>query len=90
MTASATGGSAASQDVRLTPTQAFRELAMAVAQRSTAPESSVTVKRNAKGVFEFEVTVRGEDAELCSREAQHIVVFLEVRYPYPVTNGSTE
>jgi hypothetical protein len=81
----------ASEAHRPTPTQAFRELAMAVAQRtSAAPESSVTVSRNARGVFQFEVTVRGEDVTDCIAEAKDTVAELVALYPYPVTNGGTE
>jgi hypothetical protein len=75
---------------RPTPTQAFRELAMAVAQRSSSPENSVTISRNARGVFQFEVTVRGEDVTDCIAEAKDTVAELVELYPYPATNGSTE
>jgi hypothetical protein len=63
---------------------------MAVAQRSSAPESSVTVSRNARGVFQFEVTVRGEDVTDCIAEAKDTVAELVELYPYPATNGGAE
>jgi hypothetical protein len=85
------GGTVNAPEHRPTPTQAFRELAMAVAQRtSAAPESSVTISRNAKGVAQFEVTARGPEASDCLYAAQAIYNDLCRAYPYPVTNGGTE
>jgi hypothetical protein len=64
---------------------------MAVAQRtSAAPECSVGISRNAKGVAQFEVVVRGPDAGACLLEAQALYNDLCRNYPYPVTNGGAE
>jgi hypothetical protein len=83
--------SAGMPEPRPTPTQAFRELAMAYATRqASAPENSVSLSRNAKGHMQFEVVVRGEDVTRCRDLANLIVQDLERMYPYPVTNGGTE
>ncbi len=65
---------------------------MATLQRaSTPPEHSVTISRNAKGVAQFEVTVRGFDIDDVLGEAVTVFGVLEVKHPYPVsTNGGTE
>jgi hypothetical protein len=76
---------------RPTPTQAFRELAMAHAQRKPSePESSVSLTRNAKGHVQFEVVVRDPDPERAESLATFIFNGLAAAYPYPVTNGGTE
>lgn len=75
---------------RLTPTERLHEVTMAAMQRRPAePESSVTISRNAKGVFQFEVTVRGGDVLVCHDEAERIANTLAASYPYPeaTTNG---
>lgn len=87
---STSAADAASELPRPTPTQAFRELAMAVAQRGTAPESSVTISRNAKGVAQFEVTVRGESVQGCLADALVVFGQIEAVHPYPATNGAGE
>jgi hypothetical protein len=64
---------------------------MAYATRqASAPESSVSLSRNARGVMQYEVTVRGESAEDCAQLAQDIADDLAKTYPYPATNGGTE
>ena len=47
------------------------------------PESSVTISRNAKGVAQFEVTVRGDNPWTCHVQAQDIYRVLSETYPYP-------
>ena len=82
---------AESEPRRLTPTERLHEVTMAYAQRAPSPpEHSVTISRNAKGVAQFEVTVRGYDVGQCLFEAQHTFVTLEGAHPYPATNGGTE
>jgi hypothetical protein len=77
---------------RLTPTQRLHEVTMAaMGRKPSEPESSVTISRNAKGVAQFEVTVRGSDAGDCEAVALGIFSNLEGVYPYPVsTNGGNE
>jgi hypothetical protein len=73
---------------RLTPTERLHEVTMtAMSRRPAEPESSVTITRNAKGVFQFEVTVRGGDENACLNEADNIATWLVDRYPFPATNG---
>jgi len=49
---------------RLTPTERLHEVTMAAMTRAaTPPEHSVEITRNAKGVAQFEVTVRGYDLD---------------------------
>jgi hypothetical protein len=62
----------------------------AMSRRPSEPVSDVTISRNAKGVAQFEVTVRGVDPEDCRRHAQRIWATLEADHPYPVTNGGTK
>lgn len=70
---------------RLTPTEKLHEVTMAaMSRRPSEPESSVTISRNAKGVAQFEVTVRGGDASACLIDAEDIFAYLERRFPYPV------
>ena len=74
---------------RLTPTERLHEVTMAAMHRAPAPpESSVSLSRNAKGVAQFEVVVRGADAEACKREAAAIFDHLATIYPYPVASGA--
>lgn len=69
---------------RLTPSERLHEVTMAALGRTpTAPESSVTISRNAKGVFQFEVTVRGADADACASEAERLANELAAAHPYP-------
>ncbi len=77
---------------RLTPTERLHEVTMAAMnRRPSEPESSVTISRNAKGVAQFEVTVRGHDEDICEIKAQAIYDALVARFPYPAsTNGGTE
>ena len=77
---------------RLTPTERLHEVTMAaMGRRPAEPESSVTITRNAKGVFQFEVTVRGPDVSECDMAARYIANALAEAYPYPVHgNGGTE
>jgi hypothetical protein len=61
---------------------------MAFANRQPAPpESSVTVGRNARGVIQFEVTVRHESAVTARDVAAALADELISLYPYPDTNG---
>jgi hypothetical protein len=61
---------------------------MAYATRPSAPpEHSVEITRNAKGVAQFGVTVRGHDLDAVLQEARSAFVSLEGQFPYPDANG---
>lgn len=75
---------------RLTPTERLHEVTMAALTRAASPpEHSVEITRNAKGVAQFEVTVRGYDLEEVLAQAQATWTALSAALPYPVENGST-
>lgn len=82
----------ASELPKLTPTQRLHEVTMAFAQRAASPpEHSVEISRNAKGVAQFSVTVRGFDLGDVLGEAVTAYGVLEAKHPYPVsTNGGAE
>lgn len=70
---------------RLTPTERLHEVTMAaMGRKPSEPVSEVSLTRNAKGVAQFEVTVRGSDAEACETLAGTIFARLSARHPYPV------
>jgi hypothetical protein len=61
---------------------------MAFAKRQPSPpEHSVEMSRNARGVVQFSVTVRGADPSDCHSEAERLFDALNAAYPYPDTNG---
>lgn len=76
---------------RLTPTERLHEVTMAAMTRAPSPpEHSVEITRNAKGVAQFTVTVRGYDIDDvlgCARATWDTLV---EELPYPDTNGGTE
>lgn len=66
---------------RPTPTQAFRDLAMAYATRTaSAPESSIVIGTTAKRIHTWEITVRGEDIDECARIARRLDDELAAKY----------
>jgi hypothetical protein len=72
---------------RLTPTERLHEVTMAVVQRAPSPpEHSVEITRNAKGVAQFEVTVRGYDLDALLAQAQASFASLSEALPY--SNGA--
>jgi len=74
---------------RLTPTERLHEVTMAAMTRAASPpEHSVEITRNAKGVAQFEVTVRGHDLEWVIEEALRSFRHLGDALPYPVENGT--
>ena len=96
MTSSATGSSAAPEDhPRLTPTQRLHEVTRelhdvamaALSRKPSAPESSVTLARNAKGHVQIEVVVRNEDQRVAQQQATLLFEELCIAYPYPAVNG---
>jgi hypothetical protein len=73
---------------RLTPTERLHEVTMAAMSRAPSPpEHSVEITRNAKGVAQFEVTVRGYDLSDVLSKAQEAFSALETALPYP-DNGT--
>jgi hypothetical protein len=67
---------------RLTPTERAHALAMAYAARqASAPESAVEITRNAKGDYQYTVTVRGEDVQACETLALGVSDRLAEKYP---------
>ena len=68
---------------RLTPTERLHEVTMAAMQRTPSPpEHSVEITRNAKGVAQFTVTVRGFDIEEVLGQALDAYDGLTKIYPY--------
>jgi len=49
----------------------------------------VEITRNAKGVAQFEVTVRGYDLNDVVERALAVYSELDIARPYPETNGGT-
>jgi hypothetical protein len=54
-----------------------------MASLTRSGDSSVTISRNAKGVAQFEVTVRGDNATACAVRAENLYRDLEAAHPYP-------
>lgn len=78
---------------RLTPTERAHALAMAYATRqAAAPESAVEITRNAKGDYQYTVTVRGADVQECETLALGVSDRLAAKYPRVLvsTNGGAE
>jgi hypothetical protein len=74
---------------RLTPTERLHEVTMAFAQRAASPpEHSVTITRNAKGVAQFEATIRGTDWQDVLKNARSAYDDLSTAYPYSVNGGN--
>jgi hypothetical protein len=68
---------------RPTPSQRLHEVTMAALTRPHAePESSVEISRNAKGDFQFTVTVRGASADACEQVALMIIGDLRREFPH--------
>jgi len=69
---------------RLTPTERLHEVTMAaMTRRPSAPEQAVTLSRNAKGVVQPEITVRGGYLDEVLAQAIGAFDALCERYPYP-------
>lgn len=73
-----------SEPRRLTPTERLHEVTMAFAQRTPAPpEHSVSLTRNAKGIVQIDVTVRGFDLSEVVTRARETFSSLDTELPYP-------
>lgn len=67
---------------RQTPTERLHEVTLAALNRKPAePESAVEVTRNAKGDYQFTVTVRGLDVQACRDEAVRLADELAAHFP---------
>lgn len=76
---------------RQTPTERLHEVTMAAMQRRPSEaEHGVELSRNARGVVQFTLTVRGPNIEAVIQTATEKFDLLDARYPYPVTNGGGE
>jgi hypothetical protein len=74
---------------RLTPTERLHEVTMAAMSRAPSPpEHSVEITRNAKGVAQFEVTVRGYDLDEVIAKALASFAKVTAEHPYPDSNGA--
>lgn len=72
-----------SEDRPPTPTARLHEVTMAALNRRPAePVSDVSISRNAKGDYQFEVTVRGTDPGLCIASATSSIRQLRELYPH--------
>lgn len=68
---------------RLTPTQRLHEVTMAALTRTAAPpEHSLGLARNAKGVVQIDLTVRGHDLAAVLAEAREAFDTLTTTYPF--------
>lgn len=69
---------------RLTLSQRLHEISLAAIQRpASPPEHSVEITRNAKGVHQYEVTVRGFDLATVVQQALDVRARLDELLPYP-------
>jgi hypothetical protein len=64
--------------------EAYELLIQRPERQSAPPESSVSISRNAKGVAQFEVVVRGASPEECQERAFVLYRELVASFPYPV------
>jgi hypothetical protein len=75
----------AATERRLTPTERLHEVTMAYAQRTAAPPmQDASAKRGAKGIPEFEVTVRGHNLREVLDSLRAAYVELDTALPYPL------
>lgn len=85
MTASEADAAArnAAARTRLTPTERLHEVTLAFAHRAAAPpEHACEITRNAKGVAQFTVTVRGHDLDETVKSALDSFAKLVAAHPY--------
>lgn len=67
---------------RQTPTERYHEAMLAFAQRSAAPpESAIDITRNAKGDYQYTVTVRGHDPDAALAKALELADAIAAKYP---------
>lgn len=73
---------------RLTPTERLHEVTMAaLTRRAAEPEHSITLARNARGIVQPEIVVRGTDLGAVLAMATETFDFLCKRYAYPAAAG---
>lgn len=74
---------------RMTPTERLHEVTMASLTRAPSPpEHAAEVSRNAKGHYQFTVTVRGYDLDDVIASARGSAVKLAEHFPFPDTSGA--
>lgn len=74
---------------RSTPTERLHEVTMAALARHPAEaEHNIEISRNAKGVAQFTVGVRGPDLAHIVTQATATFDKLCVLYPYPTNEGN--
>lgn len=72
----------------MTPTERLHEVTMAsLARRPAETEHTVDISRNAKGIAQFSVAVRGTDLDATCDAAVAKFDFLNERYPYDATQA---
>ncbi len=75
---------------RLTPTERLHEVTLAaLARRPAETEHDIELSRNARGVVQFGLKVRGPNLEHVLTAAVEKFDFLNARYPYSDANGGT-
>lgn len=73
---------------RMTPTERLHEVTMAsLARRPAETEHTIEISRNAKGVAQFSISVRGSDLDAVMDSAIEKFDFLAARYPYDATQA---
>lgn len=76
---------------RQTPTERLHEVTLAaLARRPAETEHTIDISRNARGIAQFAIAVRGADLESVLTAAVEKFDFLNDRYPYPAANDGAE
>lgn len=76
---------------RQTPTERLYDVAMAaITRRPTEPEHTVEISRNARGIVQLGLTVKGSDLDALIEAATAHFGALDTKYPYPAQNGGGE
>lgn len=73
---------------RMTPTERLHEVTMAsLARRPAETEHTVEISRNAKGIAQFSISVRGSDLDAVVESAVAKFGVLTALYPYDATQA---
>jgi hypothetical protein len=76
------GGDVSAPERRQTPTERYHEAMLAFAARTAAPpESAIDITRNAKGDYQYTVTVRGHDPDAALAKALELSDAIAAKYP---------
>lgn len=72
----------------MTPTERLHEVTMAsLARRPAETEHTVEISRNAKGIAQFSISVRGSDLDAVVESAVEKFDSLAALYPYDATQA---